>query len=769
MNTPEFDFDSPVIKALGSLFKLTEVHLRDDGCSKDDIRQASSFSKHIRFTYDDDDDGDDYDVNGISKDNSSSNTSVETSEESVIMEDADLSQEMSALGLPLSFQTSKQSSAQTKGKHKATQLKNQNSQNKLRDQVLISAKLSEEGLSYVEFQDKTNDSSSLSLLVPDELSCLSSDVSDGSVKSSNVCDGSKPAYMADETDYCGCEKQKHENAQINILNEALIDDLLGTDFQMENKLMSTAGTSVILESNTSSGRILLDGYVEEHPMSKSLMEHVDIKDTEMCNGTQLDDFDRSICTEQIDDMPIYSEMVHDHDVNDIISSSVCDEWSVFWDSFYMRYYFYNSKTQESTWNPPPGMENCVQGDISNVNDISNTVNEQFDRHKLVDKTGTDGQTGVQVWRAQELTSEDLSSCSAMISDISCAIDVNDHHVHDGESQDGLIMASSPSTISHQHLGNEREQEDSYGMCNGKFLSKDSDSIGIPRENTGKAFSGNVIAQLSDTTLSSAVEAVCDYPIDDLQMEEPESVINCFSLQDTPATTKRKKKRKNRRKKSFNKNIGHEFQPVEDYYVDISKYWCQRYLLFSKFDDGIQMDEEGWFSVTPEAIARHHASRSGGGFVIDCFAGVGGNAIQFAKTSKHVIAVDIDSKKIDFAHQNATIYGVEDKIDFVNGDCFSLAPNLKADTVFLSPPWGGPDYLKVKSYDISMLQPHDGQYLFNTFKTTASFIIMFLPRNVDIVQLAELSLSCDAPWSLEVEKNFLNGKLKAVTAYFSKTS
>ncbi|CAO2831745.1 unnamed protein product, partial [Amaranthus hypochondriacus] len=453
------------------------------------------------------------------------------------MEDADLSQEMSALGLPLSFQTSKQSSAQTKGKHKATQLKNQNSQNKLRDQVLISAKLSEEGLSYVEFQDKTNDSSSLSLLVPDELSCLSSDVSDGSVKSSNVCDGSKPAYMADETDYCGCEKQKHENAQINILNEALIDDLLGTDFQMENKLMSTAGTSVILESNTSSGRILLDGYVEEHPMSKSLMEHVDIKDTEMCNGTQLDDFDRSICTEQIDDMPIYSEMVHDHDVNDIISSSVCDEWSVFWDSFYMRYYFYNSKTQESTWNPPPGMENCVQGDISNVNDISNTVNEQFDRHKLVDKTGTDGQTGVQVWRAQELTSEDLSSCSAMISDISCAIDVNDHHVHDGESQDGLIMASSPSTISHQHLGNEREQEDSYGMCNGKFLSKDSDSIGIPRENTGKAFSGNVIAQLSDTTLSSAVEAVCDYPIDDLQMEEPESVINCFSLQDTPATTK----------------------------------------------------------------------------------------------------------------------------------------------------------------------------------------------------------------------------------------
>ena len=34
--------------------------------------------------------------------------------------------------------------------------------------------------------------------------------------------------------------------------------------------------------------------------------------------------------------------------------------------------------------------------------------------------------------------------------------------------------------------------------------------------------------------------------------------------------------------------------------------------------------------------------------------------------------------------------------------------LQADTVFLSPPWGGPDYAKVKTYDIkTMLKPRDG--------------------------------------------------------------
>lgn len=42
-----------------------------------------------------------------------------------------------------------------------------------------------------------------------------------------------------------------------------------------------------------------------------------------------------------------------------------------------------------------------------------------------------------------------------------------------------------------------------------------------------------------------------------------------------------------------------------------------------------MDEEGWFSVTPELIAEHHAVQCSGGTIIDCFARVGGNAIQFA--------------------------------------------------------------------------------------------------------------------------------------------
>ncbi|KAI4336985.1 hypothetical protein L6164_015450 [Bauhinia variegata] len=139
---------------------------------------------------------------------------------------------------------------------------------------------------------------------------------------------------------------------------------------------------------------------------------------------------------------------------------------------------------------------------------------------------------------------------------------------------------------------------------------------------------------------------------------------------------------------YNEDEGLQFQEMhEEYSATICKYWCQRYTLFSRFDDGIKLDEEGWFSVTPEPVAQHHALRCASGIIVDCFTGVGGNAIQFAQSCKHVIAIDIDPRKIDYARHNAAIYGLDDQIDFLVGDFFLLAPKFKANTVFLSPPWG----------------------------------------------------------------------------------
>ncbi|CAL5329636.1 unnamed protein product [Camellia sinensis] len=198
---------------------------------------------------------------------------------------------------------------------------------------------------------------------------------------------------------------------------------------------------------------------------------------------------------------------------------------------------------------------------------------------------------------------------------------------------------------------------------------------------------------------------------------------------------------------------------------VKKYWLQRYDLFSKYDQGIKMDEEGWFSVTPEEIAVRHAERSGGGVVIDCFAGVGGNAIQFAKMCYHVVAIDIDPQKVELAFNNAKIYGVEDYIDFIVGDFFQLARTLKGDVAFLSPPWGGPLYKTIGNFTLDLLKPKDGYSLFQIAQTITPNIVMFLPRHVDLHQVEELSWLSSPPLCVEIEESYVKSNLKGITVYF----
>lgn len=208
-------------------------------------------------------------------------------------------------------------------------------------------------------------------------------------------------------------------------------------------------------------------------------------------------------------------------------------------------------------------------------------------------------------------------------------------------------------------------------------------------------------------------------------------------------------------------------PPDDLDSDLVKYWAQRHRLFSRFDQGITLDREGWFSVTPERIAEHTAVRVARSFpeshlIVDAFCGVGGNAIQFALTGKRVLAVDIDPVRLTLARQNARVYGVEEHIDFVQGDFLQLAPSLIGDVVFLSPPWGGPDYLDADVFNIRTMMQPDGFKTFQTAKLISDNIVYFLPRNADMDQIASLA---GRGGRVEVEQNFLNNKLKTITAYF----
>ncbi|GMR53702.1 hypothetical protein PMAYCL1PPCAC_23897, partial [Pristionchus mayeri] len=218
-------------------------------------------------------------------------------------------------------------------------------------------------------------------------------------------------------------------------------------------------------------------------------------------------------------------------------------------------------------------------------------------------------------------------------------------------------------------------------------------------------------------------------------------------------------------------IGTEGINVYPWDKKMKKYWFQRKRLFSRFDEGCLLDREGWYSVTPERIAEHIADRmvtTKGSLIIDAFAGIGGNSIQFALKGARVIAIDMDPVRLKCARENARVYGVEDKIDFILADFFSVAAGWKegggsrrkVDAVFLSPPWGGPEYLTNEIFDIRKMTP-DGVKIFEASHAISPNIAYFLPRNTKVEQLTSLCKS----GKVEIEQASLNKKIKVITAYY----
>ena len=151
-------------------------------------------------------------------------------------------------------------------------------------------------------------------------------------------------------------------------------------------------------------------------------------------------------------------------------------------------------------------------------------------------------------------------------------------------------------------------------------------------------------------------------------------------------------------------------------------------------------------------------------IIDAFAGVGGNAIQFAFECERVIAIEIDAPRLQLARHNAAVYEVADRIEWIHGDFLSLAPHLKADVVFLSPPWGGPGYSTAPVFDlVTMMGGLDGAEILRAALRDAPNVAYFLPKNADERQIAQLAAEAGVPVEVEVCK--LNGHAKGLMAYF----
>jgi len=205
--------------------------------------------------------------------------------------------------------------------------------------------------------------------------------------------------------------------------------------------------------------------------------------------------------------------------------------------------------------------------------------------------------------------------------------------------------------------------------------------------------------------------------------------------------------------------------------NLKKFWARRYYLFSKFDKGIKIDEESWYSVTPEPMAKHIAQRvvdalssdqgssqvsesKGQSWpaaklcVLDAFCGVGGNMIQFARKCGYCVASDLDLQKLQYAQHNAQVYNLQEPADLhlIHEDYLRLPSEAKLkkgagldfqkiNAVFLSPPWGGTGYQNLEEYSLEHIFPEFDRIVAKSVEYSPN-LLLFLPKNTSISELIQ---------------------------------
>jgi trimethylguanosine synthase len=152
-------------------------------------------------------------------------------------------------------------------------------------------------------------------------------------------------------------------------------------------------------------------------------------------------------------------------------------------------------------------------------------------------------------------------------------------------------------------------------------------------------------------------------------------------------------------------------------------------------------------------------------IIDIFGGAGGNTIAFALSGRWetVISIEKDASVMACAQHNAEIYGVFDKITWINDDCFSYLssnPLSQAETViFASPPWGGPGYRTDEIFNLATMAPYSVKEIHSACMGMET--ALFLPRTSDLRQISRLAPEGQ---KIEVVQYCMEGASKGLVAY-----
>ncbi|CAD8176164.1 unnamed protein product [Paramecium octaurelia] len=203
---------------------------------------------------------------------------------------------------------------------------------------------------------------------------------------------------------------------------------------------------------------------------------------------------------------------------------------------------------------------------------------------------------------------------------------------------------------------------------------------------------------------------------------------------------------------------------------LQKFYKKRHFLFKKFNEGILLDEESWYSVIPEVMSSYIANKlkisSPESDVVDGFCGSGGLAIQLAQLFKTVICIDIDPIKINNITKNLQVYQSIARVIQMN--FLEYCHNNQDFILVMCPPWGGLNYLH-KPYDLNNMKPSLQELLTKGLQMTDK-IVLQLPKNIDLLQLVNIFNNVTDKLRLklkplEIEMMFINEQINQLIIYY----
>ncbi|OMJ82347.1 hypothetical protein SteCoe_17009 [Stentor coeruleus] len=199
-----------------------------------------------------------------------------------------------------------------------------------------------------------------------------------------------------------------------------------------------------------------------------------------------------------------------------------------------------------------------------------------------------------------------------------------------------------------------------------------------------------------------------------------------------------------------------------------EYWKERYRIFSRYDEGIQICENAWAGEILEKIgkiiARQLVSRLGAiQTCLVCMSGVGSLAIQLSKTMKKVIALEDDETQLECLYKNREIYEVNDFLYPIHGNLLSYSPDNIPEIIIIIPKINIPKSVQVS---LSNHFPELANYVEKSLSLSKSLVFIF-PPTLDPYDFIDSLKDLDIDPLVEFLLIFDNNHLKNIVCLIGK--